>query len=100
MYEIKTTIKLINKKYFLNEFLNIRKVYKESFEVLIIDNLNNRVYLEEAYPKSLIDESKIKEYTKKEFLDELNSETKKLLIEKFPLIYDEFFHYDEQKSLF
>lgn len=100
MYEINTIIKLINKKYFLNEFLYIQKDSKENFEVLVVDSLNKRVYMEETYPKSLIEESKIKEYTKKEFLDELNEDTKKLLIEKFPLIYDALFHYDEQKSLF
>lgn len=100
MYNTKITIKLINKKYFLNEFLNIRKVHADSYEVLVIDNLNTRVYLEENYPKSLIEESKIKEYTKKEFLEEISLETKFLIKMNFPNIFDEFFQYDEQKSLF
>lgn len=100
VFELKNTIKLINKKYFLNEFLNIRKIYQNSYEVLVIDNLNKRVYMEENYPKNLVEESKIKIYTKKEFLEELNSETKKLLESNFPEIYNEYFFYDEQKSLF
>ena len=100
MYNTKITIKLINKKYFLNEFLNIRKIHSDSYEVLVIDNLNTRVYLEENYPKSLIEESKIKEYTKKEFLEEISLETKFLIKMNFPNIFDEFFQYDEQKSLF
>lgn len=100
MYETKNTIKLINKKYFLNEFLNIRKIYEDSYEVLVIDNLNKRVYIEENYPKNLIEESKTRIYSKKEFLDELSSETKKILENNFPEIFNEYFFYDEQKSLF
>ena len=56
--------------------------------------------MEENYPKNLVEESKIKIYTKKEFLEELNSETKRLLELNFPEIYNEYFFYDEQKSLF
>lgn len=100
VYELKNTIKLINKKYFLNEFLNIRKIHQNSYEVLVIDNLNKRVYMEENYPKNLVEDSKIKVYTKKEFLEELSNETKKILELNFPEIYGEYFFYDEQKSLF
>ncbi len=100
MYELKNTIKLINKKYFLNEFLNIRKIHQNSYEVLVIDNLNKRVYMEENYPKNLVEDSKVKVYAKKEFLEELNAETKELLELNFPEIYNEYFFYDEQKSLF
>ena len=100
VYELKNTIKLINKKYFLNEFLNIRKIHQNSYEVLVIDNLNKRVYMEENYPKNLVEDSKIKVYAKKEFLEELNAETKELLELNFPEIYNEYFFYDEQKSLF
>lgn len=100
MYELKDTIKLINKKYFLNEFLNIRKVHQNTYEVLVVDNINKRVYMEENYPKELIEESKVKLYTKREFLEELNIDTKNLLEKNFPEIYNEYFFYDEQKSLF
>lgn len=100
MYKEKEIIKLINKKYFLNEFVIIKKVYQKSYEVLVVDNLNFRVYFESEYPKSLFDESKSKKYSKKEFIDELNNKTEELLKNDFSDIYIELHQYDEQKSLF
>ena len=100
MYADKSIIKIINKKYFLNEFIYILKSYTDSYEVLVIDNLNTRIYLEDNYPFSLLKESKIKEYAKKEFLSELNDQTRILLNDKFPTILDELSSYDEQQSLF
>ena len=100
MYTNKSIIKVINKKYFLNEFIFIIKSHKDNYEVLVIDLLNKRVYLEDNYPTSLIEESKTREYTKKEFLYELNPETEKILTENFSDIFNEISSYDEQKSLF
>ena len=100
MYTNKSIIKIINKKYFLNEFIFIIKAHKDNYEVLVIDCLNKRVYLEDNYPISLLEESKVREYTKKEFLDELNLETKNILITNFSDFFNEISYYDEQKSLF
>lgn len=100
MYTEKAIFKIINKKYFLNEFIFILKTHKDNLEVLVIDNLNKRVYLEDNYPFSLLDQSKNKEYSKKEFLNELNSDTKRIFIENFLDFFNEISSYDEQKSLF
>lgn len=100
MFECKSIIKITNKKYFLNEYIYILKVYKESYGVLVIDNLNNRVYLEDSYPQNLLEESKIKEYTKKEFLNEIGEKVKIQLNEKYKDIFEEIVTYNEQKSLF
>ena len=100
MYTNKSIIKIINKKFFLNEFIFIIKAHKDNYEVLVIDGLNKRVYLEDNYPISLLEESKVREYAKKEFLDELNYETKNILIANFSDFFNEISSYDEQKSLF
>lgn len=100
MYKEKEIIKLVNKKYFLNEFVIVKKVYEKSYEVLVVDNLNFRIYFESDYPESLFEESKSKKYSKKDFINELHSKTIDLLKNEFSDIYLELQQYDEQKSLF
>lgn len=100
MLKIGTLLKIINKKYDLDEFLLISKVYSDSYEVLVIDILNNKIYLEENYPDSLIKDSKIKEFTKKEFLLELTPKMSDIMKINFPKIHEELSLYNEQKSLF
>ncbi|MBN1468740.1 MAG: hypothetical protein JW924_08450 [Fusobacteriaceae bacterium] len=100
MFNEKEILRILNKKYFINEYIYIIKKFKESYSVLIIDNLNKRVYIEDEYPESLIKESKVNICSRKDFLEEISKEVVKIMETNYSDIYNEILSFSEQKSLF
>lgn len=100
MFEERELLRVLNKKYFINEYIYIIRKFKESYSVLIIDNLNKRVYIEDEYPESLIKESKVSICSRKDFLEEISKEVAKIMETNYLDIYSEILSFSEQKSLF
>lgn len=99
-YKYKKIYHVKNKKDETDEYIYIKEKFDNYLSVIIIDKINQNVYLENNYPINYLNDCKVKQLPKSEFFEQLDEQLR-TQIDKFDHnILVDLTTFNEQKSLF